>query len=220
MTTSTSEGRLLGAAAVSMGVMAVLVLWSLAIGLDDAWERLWRGTFTLAAWGFVEWRWTARPHGLTQAAGGIIRWHRAVFTSIALLIAMGTGIQLAFALTWIGPEWAPIARRGVGVVAGGTLAAWGNYLPKLLSPWHAEDEPFDWRRVHRFAGWVVSIAGVGLIVAWTVLPIDRARDWSGRIVLTCVLLALSRKLYSLATYSGPGDRSESRPAGFPMEGER
>jgi hypothetical protein len=203
-----------------MSVMGALVLCSLVIGLDDASERLWRGTVTLAAWGFVEWRWRERPQGLTQAASGIIRWHRAVFASIALIITMGTGIRLAFALTWIGPEWAPIARRGVGVVAGGALAVWGNYLPKLLSPWHAEDEPFDWRRVHRFVGWVVSIGGVALMLAWTVLPIDQARYWSGRIMLACALLALARKAYSLATYSGPRDGAESGPSGFPMERER
>jgi hypothetical protein len=49
-----------------------------------------------------------------------------------------------------------VAQRSLYVVAGGLMAVWGNYLPKLMSPWPPEEEAFDWHRVHRFVGWVCS----------------------------------------------------------------
>jgi hypothetical protein len=91
------------------------------------------------------------------------------------------------------------------------MAVWGNYLPKLLSPWQPEEEPFDWQRVHRFAGWAFTIGGIGMMLTWVTLPIDQADAWNPAIVGGVAVLSVGRKLYSLATYSGPRGRAESRP---------
>ena len=91
------------------------------------------------------------------------------------------------------------------------MAVWGNYLPKLMSPWQPDEEPFDWQRVHRFVGWACTIGGIGTMLTWVTLPIDRADAWEPAIVGGVVVLSLGRKLYSLATHSGPRGRAESRP---------
>ena len=84
-----------------------------------------------------------------------------------------------------------------------TDAIWGNYLPKQLSPWSLEDEPFDWQRVHRFCGWVASLSGIALVMVWLVLPLDGAKRATAGILLAFVVLCLARKLISLATHSPP-----------------
>jgi len=65
--------------------------------------------------------------------------------------------------------------------------------------------------VHRFVGWAFTIGGIGMVLAWLVLPIDRADAWDPAIMGSVVVLSLGRKLYSLATYSGPRGRTASRP---------
>ncbi len=79
-------------------------------------------------------------------------------------------------------------------------ALWGNFLPKPLSPWLPGDEPFDWSRVHRFAGWLFSVAGVAVVGVWLVVPQpDEARFLSRAIFGTAAVLAVWRKLMSLAS---------------------
>ena len=51
-------------------------------------------------------------------------------------------MALAFEFQSIDPEWVPVARRSLNIAAGGLMAVWGNYLPKLMSPWQPEEEPF------------------------------------------------------------------------------
>jgi len=134
-----------------------------------------------------------------------------VFATIGLFFAAKHGVRLAFELQFIELEWVPLARRSINIVGGGLMAVWGNYLPKLMSPWQPQEEPFDWHRVHRFVGWAFTIGGIGMVLAWLVLPIDRADAWEPAIMGSVVVLSLGRKLYSLATYSGPRGRTASRP---------
>jgi hypothetical protein len=133
-----------------------------------------------------------------------------VFATFALLLAVGHVLRLVFELQYLGPDWVPVARRGLNVVAGVLMAVWGNYLPKLMSPWEPEEEPFDWQRVHRFVGWAFTISGAGVVLAWLTLPIDLADDWTRAIVASGLIVSLGRKLYSLATYSGSRGGAESR----------
>jgi len=55
--------------------------------------------------------------------------------------------------------------------------------------------------VHRFAGRVAVAGGASLVVAWTMLPEDRARAASVLITLTLMVLLLGRKLASVASYA-------------------
>ena len=210
MTALASERRLLMLVAAAMTLMMALATWSWALGIDHAPLRLLTGVVMLAIWGFVEWR-VPRQYTVRGSGTGVIRWHRAVFATFGLFIAMRYGVRLAFELQYLDPEWVPVARRSLNVVAGSLMAVWGNYLPKLMSPWQPEDEPFDWQRVHRFVGWVFTIGGIGTMFTWVALPIDRADAWEPAIVGSVVVLSLGRKLYSLATHSGPRGRAESQP---------
>lgn len=205
-----TERRLLMLVVAAMTVMMTLAAWNWAIGTDHASFRLLAGVAMLALWGFVEWR-VPRQHAVRGSGAGIIKWHRAVFATIALFIAMRHGVRLAFALQYLDPAWVPAASRSLHIVAGGLMAVWGNYLPKLVSPWQPEEEPFDWQRVHRFAGWAFTIGGIATMLTWITLPIDRADAWEPAIIGGVAILAVGRKLYSLATYSGPHGRAESRP---------
>lgn len=205
-----SERRLLMLVAAAMTLMMALAAWSWALGIDHASLRLLTGAVMLALWGFVEWR-VPGQYAVRGSGAGVMRWHRAVFATIALFIAMRHGVRLAFVLQYLDPEWVPVARRSLHIVAGGLMVIWGNYLPKLMSPWQPEEEPFDWQRVHRFVGWVCTIGGIGTMLTWVTLPIDRADAWEPAIIGCVVVLSLGRKLYSLATHSGPPDRAESRP---------
>ena len=210
MAALTSERRLLILVTAAMTLMMALATWSWAVGIDHAVRRLFTGLGMLALWGFVEWR-VSRQYAVRGSGAGIIGWHRAVFGTVGLFIATSHGVRLAFELQFIDPEWVPVARRSLNIVAGGLMAVWGNYLPKLMSPWQPEEEPFDWQRVHRFVGWAFTIGGIGLMLAWLTLPIDRADAWEPAIVGSVVVLSLGRKLYSLATYSGPRGREAARP---------
>lgn len=210
MAALTSERRLLTLVAAAMILMMALATWSSAVGVDHAVRRLFTGLVPLALWGFVEWR-APRQCAVRGSGASVIGWHRAVFATIALFIATKHGVRLAFELQFIDTEWVPVARRSLNIVAGGLMAVWGNYLPKLMSPWQPEEEPFDWQRVHRFVGWAFTIGGIGLMLAWLTLPIDRADAWEPAIVGSVLVLSLGRKLYSLATHSGPRGRAASRP---------
>ena len=52
----------------------------------------------------------------------------------------------------------------------------------------------------RFVGWVSSIVGAGIIVAWLTLPVERAERICEGLILATVLLAMARKLHSVATH--------------------
>jgi hypothetical protein len=64
-------------------------------------------------------------------------------------------------------------------------------------------EPFAWQRVHRFVGWMCSMVGVGIIVAWLTLPVERAERVGEGLILAAALLAIARKLHSVATHRPP-----------------
>jgi hypothetical protein len=131
----------------------------------------------------------------------ILNWHRSLIAWVGLLIALKVGFQAAVAADLLDADWGPIVQRLSGVLFGTGMVIWGNYLPKGLSPWSVEEEPFDWQRVHRFAGWVASIGGIAVVMVWLVFPLQSARLFSIGLVGTCVVLLLGRKLLSLAARS-------------------
>ena len=210
MTALVSERRLMMLVAAAMALMIALATWSWGLGITDGSFRLITGVGVLALWAFVEWR-VPGQCTVRDSGAGVLRWHRAVFATIGLFIAITHGVRLAFALQYLDPEWLPFARRSLHVVAAGLMVVWGNYLPKLLSPWQPEEESFDWQRVHRFVGWAATLGGVCTMLTWLMLPIERADAWEPVIVGCVVVLSLGRKLYSLATYSGPHGGVASRP---------
>ena len=87
------------------------------------------------------------------------------------------------------------------MLAGVLFTFWGNHLPKLMSPWPLGGEPFDWQTVHRFVGRVAVVAGIGLILVWSTLPMRDADRATTFITVTACALALGYKLRSALRYS-------------------
>jgi hypothetical protein len=59
------------------------------------------------------------------------------------------------------------------------------------------------------------MVGVGIILAWLTLPIELAERVGERLILAAVLLALARKLYSLAHHRPP---THGRKGGYVSSG--
>jgi hypothetical protein len=163
--------------------------------------------FLPALWGYVE---LMQAGTLPAEREQIRRWHRTVFAVVGLILALKLAPALAIASGQLDAVWGPLTLRMRWIVTGAALAIWGNYLPKLLSPWPTEGEPFAWQRVHRFVGWVFSMVGVGIIVAWLTLPIERAGRVGEGLILAAVLVAVARKLHSVATHRRPTDHERAR----------
>jgi hypothetical protein len=181
-------------------LVAVLSLWGWWL-MPARWP-LWMAVaaFLPALWGYVE---LMQGGTLRAKRAQIIRWHRTVFAVVGLILALKLASGLAIASGQLDAAWGPAALRIRWIVAGAAFATWGNYLPKLLSPWPTGGEPFAWQRVHRFVGWLFSVVGVGIILAWLTLPIELAERLGERLILAAAVLAVARKLYSVATHHRP-----------------
>jgi hypothetical protein len=181
-------------------LVAALCLWGWWL-MPARWP-LWMGVAAglPTVWGYVE---LMQSGTLPAEREQIMRWHRTVFAVVGLILALKLAPALAIVSGQLDATWGPITQRFRWIAVGAALALWGNYLPKLLSPWPAEGEPFAWTRVHRFVGWVFSMVGAGIIVAWLTLPGERAGRAGGGRILAAGLLALARKLHSVATHHRP-----------------
>lgn len=183
-------------AIVSVIVVAVIGIWGWSMAPDRAFRWAFVVFFLPVLWGAVE---------LLQGGCGrrreIMDWHRLVIAGVGLLMAFKVGGQLAILTGWMDAGWGPIIRRAAGVLFGLFLAIWGNYLPKLISPWRPEEEWFDWQRVHRFVGWVATLCGIALMVVWLALPLESAKPAALVIVVAYMVLGVGRKFLSAATYS-------------------
>jgi hypothetical protein len=181
-------------------LVAALSLWAWWL-VPVRWP-LWVAVaaFLPALWGYVE---LMQGGTLPAEREQIMRWHRTVFAVAGLILALKLAPALAIASGQLDAAWGPLTQRIRWITVGAAWAIWGNYLPKLLSPWPTEGEPFAWQRVHRFVGWLSSMVGVGIIVAWLTLPIELADRVGEGLILAAVLLAIARKLHSLATHHRP-----------------
>jgi hypothetical protein len=185
----------------------VLALAALAVFLNAGfglwvWFResdpralLW-SLFWLVFWAFLELAQGPRD----PRRRPIVHWHRIVIACIGFYCVAKIGLDSAFEAGLLAPDWKPLAVRGMGAVRGLLLAVWGNYLPKLLSPWSLEEEPFDWQRVHRFAGRLATIAGLVSALGWLALPFDWARTTTSAAVLSFCILAVGAKWSSLTAH--------------------
>lgn len=122
---------------------------------------------------------------------------------LGLLGLLGNAARLAFVTGLLDAAGAEGADRLRGVLAGAGILAFGNYLPKLLSPWLASEEPFDWQGVHRFVGRLFVLGGVATIGFWIALPIPSARTATVATMLTVALLAIVRKVASIVSHARP-----------------
>ena len=143
-----------------------------------------------------------RPATLDRGAvNGHKFFMRLMLSAAALIMTLNIGTKLAVATDLVDPSLLPLSQRVSGVSLGVLFVLFGNYLPKLSSPWSLADEPFDWQGVHRFVAWVCSLAGMAIAISWLVFP-ETAGQATAPLLLTMAVLALARKFYSLATWRG------------------
>jgi len=193
----------MGLAAVSVTVTAVLgvVGWILMPTKAITW--IFVIGFPLLLWAFLE----SAARGSTEAERGIVRMHRLMVAALALILSVDMGMDLAVHAGLLGPDGGLVEQRFSGLLKGALFALWGNHLPKLMSPWSLEREPFDWQGVHRFVGRTAVAAGLGLVIVWTTLPIGDADRAADIIIVTACALAVGYKLLSVLGYSGRERRS-------------
>jgi hypothetical protein len=185
----------------------VLVRW--IVGTGEEAGPPYGIVFLTAFWLYVE-ATTSFQGADRREMVAIHGWHRVVFAAIGLYAATEQGVALAADLDVLRDSSIPAVRRALGIAGGLMLAVWGNFLPKLLSPWPTEDEPFDWQGVHRVVGWLASLGGVTVALVWLVLPIDRAVSTSSAIVIVALGLGLLFKIYSWWTHRPAGQTRAQR----------
>lgn len=182
---------------LSLTLVAGISAWSWAVFP----EKRGNAVFTTAVFALCVMLMESKRPGDRSAVDGQKYFMRLFFAGAALIMTIKTGTKLAIATNLIEPSWLSPTQRSSGVLLGVLFVLFGNYLPKLSSPWSLADEPFDWQGVHRFVAWVCSLAGVAIVIAWPAFP-DSAAQATIPVLLTMAVMALSRKFYSLATWRG------------------
>lgn len=188
------------AACIGVAAMAGLAGWGRATRPDKSGAWLFLATFLPVSWAYVE----LMQHRGDEPSHGraIMTLHRTVIAWTALVILLQVGPRLAVGDGLVDPGWASTGRRLGGIVTGVGLMIFGNLLPKIPSPWTLASEPFDWQRVHRFAGVVCLVGGAVATGAWLLLPLPEAARYGRAALLTAGALAVGRKLISLARHPG------------------
>ncbi len=182
-----------------VAVLAVAALGAAVVTLHpDHPLRFLRPTLFLAVfWMLLE----VLQAGERRRRGSIMDWHRTCIAFLGLLISVQLALKLADLVGLIDAGFAPMALRTYGVLSGLGLAVWGNYLPKVSSPWDLDEEPFDWQGVHRFAGLLATLSGLGLVANWLLVPLEPARGVAIALVVAFALPSVVRKWMSVAAYS-------------------
>lgn len=154
--------------------------------------------FLPVLWAFLE----SVSDERTEAGRAIARVHRLMIAALALMAVVDVGTALAIHAGMFPPEAELVQIRFLGLLRGALFVFWGNHLPKLISPWALQVEPFDWQGVHRFVGRVAVAAGLAVMLAWATLPIPGAKRATVIVVLTAMVLILGRKWGSALVYAG------------------
>lgn len=163
----TGQSRLLALAAGTAGLIGILgvVVWDPDFPADLVFRSLALG----GLWGLSEVKLAARerdPRFRAARVRAIRSFNRAMFGPlIALVVVAPLIINLA-------SEWGVIsqsslwnAERGVMLALGLLIASTGNHVPKLISPFRSDNEPFDWQTDRRITGWSMCLSGVALATA-------------------------------------------------------
>lgn len=183
---------LLTAVSVVLAVLLCILSWKLKP--NPGVEAI--DVFALPAiWGLFEVRYACGRH--LRGADSRHRMMRIFVIWLAFCIALDSGPELAIYTGRISTDLA-VAHTVTGLFLALSMVLWGNYLPKVVSPWNVGDEPFDWQRVHRFAGRACVLSGVLAVAAWMILPYEKARLVSTTAVVTATLLIVAYKWTSLS----------------------
>jgi peptidoglycan/LPS O-acetylase OafA/YrhL len=116
------------------------------------------------------------------------------------LIVAGLFLQASIALKLLTPDHLSheVAQRLLGVMMGALVAFYANAAPKTLpSPTCRRLEAEQ--RIRRFAGWALTLGGVGFALASAWAPFEDQRAIAVSLLGSCLVLVILRIV---------GDRSE------------
>lgn len=186
-------------AAIAVAATAATAVWGFQVDPGPAFRWFFLGAFLPALWAFVEFGQVRGDDPTVGAA--IMTFHRYTIAWAGLMLASQLGLRLLIHQGFLDPSWTPAVQRLRGILLGAGMIGFGNLLPTLRSPWSLRRQPFAWQQVHRFVGWTLVLAGLGVVVSWAVLPPTAARRASIVICGIAFTLALARKLGSVTAHS-------------------
>jgi hypothetical protein len=121
-------------------------------------------------------------------ARGSVR--RGIVTA-GLILVISLGAKLAVALGAAHHD--DIALRATMAIGGAFLAVTGNAIPKALTPLAAlHSDPVKVQAVQRLAGWIWTLAGLAVAIAWLTLPINLAEAMSFLLLPSAILVTVGQ----------------------------
>jgi hypothetical protein len=124
-------------------------------------------------------------------AGDSVR--RGIVTA-GLILVISLGAKLAEALGAV--HYGDIALRATMAIVGAFLAVTGNAIPKTLRPLAAlHCDPAKVQAVQRLAGWIWSLAGLAVAIAWLTLPINLAAAMSFFLLPSATLVTVGQAIW-------------------------
>ena len=97
-----------------------------------------------------------------QTVAMVLYWHRHQLSWVADAVR-GPHV-------WGLPDPHQLILRGWLVIAGVVFARFGNRLPKLVTPFRGGSEPYDWSKMIRTCGWVITLGGLGGAACSMLIP--------------------------------------------------
>ena len=183
---------------LSLGASIGLAAWAWFIGSPKAPLALGCSAVFCTLVIGIELYWRTTPHRAVPEHRLFLRTFYFANAGVAMF---ALGADLLRESGAIAPAWRQSSHQVSGLLFGVALVFWGNFLPKLMSPWTHEKEPFNWHGVHRFNGWIFVLAGVVIVASHLILPWRDANRLQILVFLTAVLLGVGRKFVSIATTS-------------------
>ena len=124
-------------------------------------------------------------------AGGSVR--RGIATA-GLILAISLGAKLSVALG--AAHYGDFALRATMAIMGAFLAVTGNAIPKTLTPLASlQCDPAKVQAVQRLAGWIWTLAGLAVAIAWLTLPINVAEAMSYLLLPSAILVTVGQAVW-------------------------
>ena len=124
-------------------------------------------------------------------AGGSVR--RGVATA-GLILAISLGAKLGVALG--AAHYGDFALRATMAIMGAFLAVTGNDIPKTLTPLASlQCDSAKVQAVQRLAGWIWTLAGLAVAIAWLTLPINVAEAMSYLLLPSAILVTVGQAVW-------------------------
>jgi hypothetical protein len=124
-------------------------------------------------------------------AGGSVR--RGIATA-GLILAISLGAKLGVALG--AAHYGDFALRATMAIMGAFLAVTGNAIPKTLTPLASlQCDPAKVHAVQRLAGWIWTLAGLAVAIAWLTLPINVAEAMSYLLLPSAILVTVGQAVW-------------------------